>query len=216
MTKEDRVLVMGANGKVGRIVCQIANEAGLGVRAMVREARQREYFEANGTECVEGDLEGEFAHALEGCNRVVFTAGSGATTGGDKTLLVDLYGALLTIERAEQVGIEHFVMVSALRCDHPMSAPPAMRHYMVAKKLADERLLQSALSHTILRPGRLTNEPPTGAITVEPAESSTQTISRANLGHCILASLNTPEVSRGVIELLDGPTPIEEIFPPRT
>lgn len=214
MMSEDRVLVIGANGKIGRIFCQIAGEGGLQVRAMVREARQRKHFEAAGTECVEGDLEGEFAHAMEGCAGVVFTAGSGGKTGGDKTLMVDLYGALQSIQWAEQLGIQHFVMVSALRCDHPMAAPPAMRHYMVAKKLADERLVGSSLAHTILRPGRLTNKPPTGAVTVDPGENSVQAISRANVAQCILASLRAGGRGGRVIGLLDGPTPIDKVFPP--
>jgi uncharacterized protein YbjT (DUF2867 family) len=46
---------------------------------------------------------------------IVFTAGSGGHTGFDKTLLIDLDGAVKTIEAAEQAGVDRFIMVSALQ-----------------------------------------------------------------------------------------------------
>ncbi|NYE09145.1 hypothetical protein F4694_006002 [Bacillus niacini] len=45
----------------------------------------------------------------------MFTAGSGRNTGYDKILLIDLDGAVKTIEAAEKVGIKRFIMVSAIQ-----------------------------------------------------------------------------------------------------
>ena len=77
-----KTFVIGANGKIGRLFCQKAAEQGLAVRAMLRDPAQRSFFEPLGVETVLGDLEGEFGHGLEGCDRVVFTAGSGIIAGG--------------------------------------------------------------------------------------------------------------------------------------
>ena len=208
----ERILVIGAHGKIGRIFCEQAQSSGHSVCAMVRSSDQREYFESIGTPCVMGDLEADFAHALDDCTHVVFTAGSGGHTGADKTLLIDLYGALRSIEAAEERGIEHFVMVSALRCESPLSAPPGLRHYMVAKKLADQHLVSSPLPHTILRPGLLSDEAPSGKVCTDPGVATVQSISRANVAHCILAALEAGGGAGRTVDLLDGATPIPKVF----
>ena len=207
-----KTLVVGANGKIGRIYCRIAAERGIPSRALLRDPEQRSYFESLGIETALGDLEDEFASALEGCDRVVFTAGSGGKTGGDKTLLVDLYGAIRVVEASEAMGVEHFVMVSAMRAEKPLAGPAAMRHYFVAKKLADDRLRASPVAHTILRPGLLSDEPASGRVRVDAAEGSGHTISRENVALCILASLDQPAARGQTVDLLDGDEPIETLF----
>ena len=207
-----RTLVIGAHGKVGQLFCERAQNRKHSICAMVRSKEQREYFEGLGTPWVMGDLEADFADALDGCTDVVFAAGSGGHTGADKTILVDLYGALRSIEAAEQRGIEHFVMVSALRCEAPLLAPSGLRHYMVAKKLADERLTASRLPHTILRPGLLSDEDPSGRVCTDPPSATARSISRANVAHCILAALESGAGMGRTIDLLDGTTPIAEVF----
>ncbi len=203
-------LVIGANGQIGRLFCQKAKAAGLPIRAMVRSDEQRARFEAQGIEAVVGDLEGDFFHAFDGCDRVVFTAGSGGSTGGDKTLLVDLYGAIRAVAESETRGVSHFVMVSALRAEKPLAAVPAMRHYMVAKLLADQRLLESRVLATVLRPGRLTDEAGSGRVRTKAADGAGFDISRENVADCILEALRHPPTEDRVIDLLDGETPIAE------
>ncbi|MDG2335192.1 MAG: SDR family oxidoreductase [Myxococcota bacterium] len=206
-----KILTIGAHGGIGRLFCQKAEEAGLSIRAMVRSDEQQAHFEAQGIEAVLGDLEAEFSHAFEGCDQVVFTAGSGGSTGGDKTLLVDLYGAIRSIRESEERGVGHFVMVSALRVEKPLEAPPAMRHYMVAKLLADQHLFESSLRSTILRPGRLTNQAGSGRVRTK-TEGQGSEISRENVADCIVEALRHPSASNRVVDLLDGDVPIEKVF----
>lgn len=207
-----KILTIGASGGIGRLFCQKAKDAEIAIRAMVRNDEQRARFEEQGIESVVGDLEGDFSHAFDGCDRVVFTAGSGGSTGGDKTLLVDLYGAIRAIAESEKRGLDHFVMVSALRAEEPLEAPPAMRHYMVAKLLADQRLIESSVSATVLRPGRLTDAAGSGRVRTSIAAGEGFDISRENVADCILEALrHPPEVNR-VVDLLDGETSIAEVF----
>ncbi|NGO91505.1 MAG: NAD(P)H-binding protein, partial [Halomonas sp.] len=86
-------LVIGANGQIGQQFCALAKQAGTPVKAMIRHQEQAAWFEERGIPTVIADLEGELEHAFEGCDQVVFTAGSGPHTGPDKTLLIDLFGA---------------------------------------------------------------------------------------------------------------------------
>ena len=207
-----KILTIGANGQIGRLFCQKAKDAELPNRAMVRNEEQRERLEAQGIEAVVGDLEGDFFHAFDGCDRVVFTAGSGGSTGGDKTILVDLYGAIRAIDESEARGVEHFVMVSALRAERPLEAAPAMRHYMVAKLLADQHLLESSVPATILRPGRLTDEAGSRRVRTSLAGGDGFDISRENVALCILEGLRQTPTADRVIDLLDGETPIADAF----
>ena len=206
------IVVIGANGKIGRLFCEEAARAGLSIRAMVRSEDQREFFESRNVEVVIGDLEGDFEHALDGCDRLVFTAGSGGNTGADKTMLVDLYGAIRAIEASERLAIDHFVMVSAARADVPLSASPAMRHYMVAKKVADDRLIASSVAHTILRPGRLTDEPGSGKVRTEFSGGEGFDISRQNVALCISAALESSAARNQVAVLLDGDQLVSTLF----
>ena len=207
-----KTLVVGANGKIGKILCRLAVERNKPVRALLRDPDQQAYFDSIGVETALGDLEGDFEASLEGCDRVVFTAGSGGKTGGDKTLLIDLYGAIRVIEACEARDIEHLVMVSAIGVERPLAGPPAMRHYLVAKKLADERLRSSSVAHTILRPGLLSDEPASGSVRTDLAAGKGYKISRENVALCILASLDHPESRGQTIDLLDGNDQIATLF----
>lgn len=204
-----KTLVIGSNGQIGRIFCRHASESGADVRAMLRSEKQKSFFQKLGCDALIADLEGDFDHAFEGCDRVVFTAGSGGKTGGDKTLLVDLYGAIRAIDMSAARGVQHFVMVSALRAEEPLAAPEFIRHYMVAKKLADEHLVRSGVPHTILRPGRLTDERASGKVRTDGQGGA---ISRENVALCIAAALEAGPTANRTIDLLDGDTPIAEVF----
>jgi uncharacterized protein YbjT (DUF2867 family) len=87
-----------------------------------------------------------------------------------------------------------------------------MRHYFVAKKLADDRLLSSPIPSTILRPGRLTDTTGSGRVTTDVSRADGFDISRENVADCIAAALQQPAARGQVVDLLDGDEPIGEIF----
>ena len=104
-----KVLVVGSNGQIGQRLIQLLRASQEHtVRAMVRIKEQAYAYEKQGVETVLADLEGtvdSIAAAAEGCDAIVFTAGSGGKTGHDKTLLIDLDGAVKTIEAAEKEAL---------------------------------------------------------------------------------------------------------------
>jgi nucleoside-diphosphate-sugar epimerase len=205
-------LVIGANGGIGRIFCRQAAAGGLNLRAMVRDPAQQTWFLDQGIEPVVGDLESEFEHHFEGCERVVFTAGSGPHTGLDKTLMIDLYGAMRAIDAALEHGVEQFLMISAFRAEHPPSAPEKLRPYAAAKLAADRLLTCSGVPYTILRPGRLTDEPATGHIHVpSPGQYDPISISRENVALCMHEVLEERWALNRTINLIDGDHPIAEL-----
>lgn len=126
-------LVIGANGQIGKQFCDLARQAGTPIKAMIRSEKQAVWFNERGIDSVIADLEGEFEHAFDGCDQVVFTAGSGPHTGPDKTLMIDLFGAIRTADIAKQQGLARYIMISAMRAEQPLEAPEKMRPYMAAK-----------------------------------------------------------------------------------
>ena len=203
-----KVLVIGAHGDVGRRLLPLLVDAGHGVRAMIRDPDQRSEVDAPGIEVVIGDLEGDFEHALDGCDALVFTAGSGASTGADQTAAVDGLGAILTVDAAVRKGVTRYVMVSARGADDP-DRSDTIRHYLVAKAIADGYLARSGLRYTILRPGRLTDDEPTGTIRVGD-DLGSGSVTRGDVARTIVGALETPGTVERTFEILNDGTPIRE------
>lgn len=206
------VFIVGANGQIGKQAVQILHEEGIMKPiAAVRTEEQREAFEAQGIESRLIDLEGSveaLAEAMSGCEAVVFTAGSGGHTGDDKTILVDLDGAVKTMEAAEQVGIERYVMISSMYANR-RDKWTMLQPYLAAKHYADKMLEQSGLQYTIIRPGFLTNDSGTGNILVE-EEIEIGSISREDVAKTIVEVLRVQHLNRREFDLIAGEKAIAE------
>ncbi|HET7627786.1 MAG TPA: SDR family oxidoreductase [Bacillales bacterium] len=207
-----KVLVIGANGNVGRKVVPILHECGHEAKAMIRDETQKENLDPR-AEVVVADLEKDFGHALEGCDAVIFTAGSGAHTGPDKTELVDRRGAMKAIDEAKKHGVHKFLMVSSMNADTPENGPEHMRHYYKAKGDADDYLRASGLDYTIVRPGRLSHAPGTGKIeaAVKIADRSRKRdIPREDVARVMVHALKHDPLGERVFEILSGDTPVDK------
>ncbi|MDG5786212.1 SDR family oxidoreductase [Evansella sp. AB-P1] len=208
-----KVFVVGANGQIGKQLVQLLQDSDKhSVRAMARSEEQVNAFVEEGVESVLANLEGpvdEIASAAQGCDAVVFTAGSGGKTGADKTLLVDLDGAAKSIEAAKEVGIDRFIMVSAIQAHNRQNWNEAIPHYYVAKHYADRVLMDSGLNYTIVRPGGLKNEPGTGKVSI--AENlERDSISREDVAKVLFAILDKEGTFNRSFDLTKGELSIDE------
>ncbi|EIJ80632.1 YhfK [Bacillus methanolicus PB1] len=208
-----KVLVVGANGQIGKRLVQLIKESDKHTaRAMVRKEEQAKFFQQLGVETAVASLEDsveKIAEAAKGCDAIVFSAGSGGHTGYDKTLLVDLDGAVKTIEAAEKAGIKRFVMISSFQAHNRENWQESIKPYYVAKHYADRMLEQSELTYTIIRPGWLKNEPGTGKIIA--AENLKEgSIPREDVAHTILASLDEENTFYRSFDLMSGDIPISD------
>jgi uncharacterized protein YbjT (DUF2867 family) len=206
-------LVIGANGQIGKKLIELMIEAGMNVRAMIRDPSQAETFETMGAEIVIADLETDFSFAFNGCDSVIFTAGSGASTGFDKTLLIDLWAAIKAINYATVHNVQRFIMISSRGAENPDKGPERIKPYLVAKHAADFVLQSSDLSFTILQPGRLTNDPGTNHIqTQRPENTADQKISRKDVATCIVYCLQHDHTIASTFELFEGDLSIKEVL----
>lgn len=202
-----KVLVVGSNGQIGQKLIHLLNNSEKHtVRAMVRKKEQEAPLEQQGVETVLADLEGtvdSIAEAAQGCDAIIFTAGSGGKTGDDKTLLIDLDGAGKTIDAAEKVGIKRFVMVSAIQANNRENWHDNILPYYAAKHYADRILEKSNLTYTIIRPGILLNEPGTGKVNA--AKNITYgSIPREDVAHAIVAALDEENTYNRSFDLIAG------------
>ena len=205
-------LVIGANGQIGKQFCELAQKAGTPIKAMIRSEEQAAWFKEHGIDTVVADLEGEFEQAFDGCDQVVFTAGSGPHTGPDKTLMIDLFGAIRTADIAKQKGLSRYIMISAMRAENPMEAPEKLRPYMAAKFAADAHLRNSGMPYVILKPGRLTHEAASQQFASSLDEAGDNQISRANVAHALLHVVQKSDLVNQEYLLLDGKRSIGEII----
>ncbi|GBG95228.1 oxidoreductase [Ligilactobacillus salitolerans] len=208
-----KVFVIGAGGNVGRLTIEQLKVAGQQVTAGVHRAEQADDLQQAGYQAEVFDLLSqpqEMAQQLKGYDAVVFAAGSGGKTGADMTILVDLDGAVKSMQAAENAGIARFIMVSALNAED-RTKWFAIKPYYAAKFYADEWLMhRTNLAYTILEPGALTFDPGTGKVSTSPSDDGSKSISRADVAAAIVASLNDPSSIGKVIPLVSGEQPIVE------
>jgi uncharacterized protein YbjT (DUF2867 family) len=206
-----KTLVIGANGQIGKLLVKQLRQQ-QAVRVMLRDVQQASFFTDLGAEVVDGDLEQTLPdHVFTGCDQIVFTAGSGGKTGADKTILVDLWGACKSVDMAKKHHAKQFIMVSAQNAGDPENSTPAIKHYNVCKHFADNYLIDSGLPYTVLRPGRLTDEPANERITTQrPADKADKQITRADVALAIIEVLGKASCLNRIYELYQGQQTIAE------
>jgi uncharacterized protein YbjT (DUF2867 family) len=210
-----RIAVVGGHGKVARHLHPLLAAAGHRPVALVRREEYRAELEGKGAEVRLLDVEGEdaagFAEAFEGCHAVVFAAGGGPDGNIERKRTVDLEGSLKSIEGARRAGISRFVQVSAIGVDTPLppDTDPVWRAYVEAKRDADAALRSSGLDWTIIRPGRLTDGPPTGLVALGPDVERGQ-VPRADVAAVLAAVIDTGGGIGAQWDLVSGETPIDE------
>lgn len=208
-----KTLIIGANGKVGKLIGnKLKASEKVEPVAFLRNYEQKSYFEELDIETRIGTIEDGLEvieKQMMGIDAIIFTAGSGANTGADKTLTVDLDGAVKCMIAAEQLGIKRFIMISALKVDSReiWEQNPKLKPYLVAKYFADLYLTNTSLNYTIIRPGRLLDKPGIGKITIENALEK-EGIPREDVAAVVFEALISDNTCRKVIDCNTGGIPI--------
>ncbi len=207
------VLVLGANGQVGRNIVEELTERGHDAVAMIRKEEQRAEMEKRGAKkIVLGDLEKDFSHAYDDVDAVIFAAGSGPNTGADKTLTIDLWGSVKAADYAKQKGVKRFVQLGSVGSDDPDAGGEEMKPYLVAKRTADDLLEQSGLDYTIVRPGPLSDDEKTGRIEAATHFESfeNRSIPRADVARTLAEVVDRKNTYGKVFEILQGEAEISQ------
>lgn len=212
-----QVVIAGGHGKIALITERLLTARGDVAVGLIRNPDHAADVEAAGARPVVIDLESstveEVAGHLGGADAVVFAAGAGPGSGAGRKQTVDRDAAILLADAAEAAGVRRYVMISAMGADVDTpddAADEVFVAYLRAKGAADDEIRSRAeLSTTVVRPGQLTDDEPTGRVTI--AESTGRgKIARADVAAVIVAVLDIPETAGRTFELIAGDTPIAD------
>ena len=151
-----KILIAGATGNTGQRLTQMLAQSDHELIAMHRASSDLSVLPAD-IQTREADLTDLDDGVCDGCDAVVFAAGSGGDTSEEMTEKVDRDGAKSLIDHAKAAGVDHFVMLSSVGAGDPDKSSD-LHHYLVAKHEADEHLKASGLSYSIVRPVALTDD----------------------------------------------------------
>lgn len=212
-----KVIIFGGHGKVALRLAPLLVERGDEVTSVFRNPDHEAEVAKTGAKTVVGDVETMSTEALaelvRGHDAVVWSAGAG---GGDakRTYAVDRDGAIRSMEAAKAAGIRRYAMVSFLGASKENLPPQddAFFPYADAKVEADEHLRNSGLTYTILQPGMLTLDDPTGKIEVLDAvpQDGESSVTRADVARVVAATLADDGTINRSIAFRNGQTPIAE------
>ena len=208
-----RVFVVGAAGGIGSRLAALLTARGDAVTGMHRRPEQAGKVAASGATPVTGDLIADsvqdLAEAFAGHDAVVFSAGAHGT-GAEQTTLIDGVGLEKAAEAAALAGVPRFVLVSVFpEAGRGAGLGDGFEHYMRVKKKADVHLVGTGLDWLIVRPGTLVDGDGDGRVTAGPAVPYGD-VHRDDVAAFIAAALHEPALTRTIVELTDGPTPVDE------
>ena len=205
--------IAGGHGKVGLRLTRELRHRGDTVVSLIRNAEHEADVREAGGEPVVCDLEHatdeDVAQSVAGVDALVFAAGAGPGSGSARKETMDYGGAVKLIGAAKANGITRYVIVSSIGADASAEGDEGMAPYRRAKGRADAELAASGLDYTIVRPGRLTDEPGRGHVEVG-AHVGGGEVSRDDVAAVLAAALHEPRTIGKTFELVGGELPVEE------
>jgi len=209
-----RVVIAGGHGKIALILERLLAEAGHEPIAIIRNPDHRDDVDATGASAVVLDLEEasvtEVGQVLKDADAAVFAAGAGPGSSAARKFTVDRDAAILLADAAEAAGVPRLVVISAIDTDRfDPASDDVYQLYLRAKSEADASVRDRDLDWTIVRPGSLTNDAPTGRV-LAGSTVPRGSIPRADVAATIAAVLETGAAARTQFELVSGDDPIAE------
>jgi nucleoside-diphosphate-sugar epimerase len=211
-----RVVIAGGHGKIALVLERQLAQRGDRPVALIRNPDQAEEVREAGAEPVVVDLESssadELAENLRGADAVVFAAGAGPGSTAERKRTVDRDAALLLADAAVKAGVRRYLLVSAMGAAEAPSQEEddsIWGEYLRAKRDAELGVTgRDDLDVTVLRPGRLTDEPATGRVTLAESRVGHEEITREDTAATLVALLDAPTTAGRTLELINGTVPL--------
>jgi uncharacterized protein YbjT (DUF2867 family) len=208
-----RTAIAGGHGQIALRLERVLADRGDETVALIRNPDHADDVRAAGAEPAVVDLEhasvDDVANAIQGADAVVFAAGAGPGSGPERKDTMDYGGAVKLIEAAEQARVSRYVIVSSMGADADASGDDTFSVYLRAKGRADDAVRASGLDWTVVRPGRLTDDPGTGSVNLGTSVPS-GAVSRDDVAQVLAAVLHEPATAGKTVDLVGGDVPVEE------
>jgi uncharacterized protein YbjT (DUF2867 family) len=188
------------------------SERGDRVRGLIRNEAHTDDVRDVGATPVLVDLEDatadDIAKAIAGADVAVFAAGAGPGSGAARKETMDHQGAVKLLEAARSAGVQRYVIISSMGAGNPPQGDSVFEVYLRAKARADDAVMSSDRAWTVVRPGRLTNDPATGRVALAPHVKRGQ-VPREDVAAVIVAALDDARTIGKVFEVVGGDSPID-------
>jgi nucleoside-diphosphate-sugar epimerase len=207
------VAIAGAHGNIAMRLTRLLVAGGDEVVGLIRNPEHAADVREAGATPVVCDLEQasveEVGGAITGSEAAVFAAGAGPGSGAERKLTVDRDGAVKLLQAATSIGARRYVIVSSVGAEDPPGGDNEFSVYLRAKAEADGAVRVSDRDWTIVRPGRLTDEPGTGRVAVA-AEPFSGEVPRDDVAAVLARVLHDPRAVHRVLYVNGGDHQIDE------
>lgn len=207
-----KIAIAGGHGTIARHLTRLLTDAGHEVTSLIRDPDQIGDIDEVGGSAVVVDLEeidgDALAGSIHGADAVVFAAGAGPGSDAARKETVDHLGAVKLLAAASIVDADHYLMISSMGADAGREGDEGFDAYLRAKGKADDAVRAGSVPHTIVRPASLTDDAPTGTVTLTEAASGDE-ISRQDVA-AVLHSLLERGPLDATVQLTAGATAIAD------
>lgn len=207
-----RIAIAGAHGKIGLRLAERLVSDGDSVIGLIRNPEHAGDVGDRGASPVVCDLEqagvDEVAASIAGADAVVFAAGAGAGSGAERKLTMDRDGATKLLTAAAKAGVQRYLIISSVGAEEPPDGDDVFSVYLRAKAEADQAVRASDRDWTIVRPGRLTDEPGTGRARID-TDPFRGEVARDDVAAVLAHLLHDPRSIGRVLYVNGGEEPIE-------
>ena len=209
MTSASYIFLAGASRGVGREIAQSLTGQQLKVKALLRTAAVAAQLERIGIEVVLGDAlnVGDVERAMltdEPIDTVISTIG-GLPSDVERP---DYPGNRNLIDAAVKAGVQKFILVSSIGAGNSVvAASPqvleVLGKVLAEKDKAEQHLIASGLTYTIIRPGGLKSEPATGNGVLTEDPQIIGSINRADVAQLVGRCLNSDRANNKILSAVD-------------
>ncbi len=202
------ILVVGATGLTGQQIVRKLQADGESPRLLVRSPEKARQQLGEQVQVVTGDVlqAPTLAPALEGVKTIFCATGTRTGFGSNGAQQVDYEGTVNLVDAARTAGVERFILVSSLcvsRLLHPLNLFGGVLFW---KKRAEEHLIRSGLSFTIVRPGGLRDGAGGAEIVVSPADTLFEgNIDRIDVARVCIEAYQATQAQDKIVEIVSGP-----------
>ncbi|HAZ49143.1 MAG TPA: NAD(P)-dependent oxidoreductase [Cyanobacteria bacterium UBA11369] len=208
MTEASYIFLAGASRGVGREIAKCLVKQNQKVKAMLRKDASRPELEAMGVQVAIADALDpalvEQAMMGEPIDAVITTIG-GVPQEGQRA---DYLGNKNLIDAAVKAGVKKFILVTSIGTGNSVVALPpqaleTLGAVLVEKDQAEQHLIGSGLTYTIIRPGGLKSQPATGngVLTEDPKVAGI--IHRADVAQLVCRCLFSDAANNKVLSAID-------------
>ena len=191
------IFLAGASRGVGREIAKCLTAQGHHVTALLRSEASRTELEAMGVSVIIGDAMApdDLRSAMQSEKRidVVISTIGGLPQDGIKP---DYPGNKNLIDAAVAKGVTKFILVTSIGTGNSVSALSpqtlaVLQPVLIEKDKAEQHLINSGLTYTIVRPGGLKSEPATGNGVLTEDIRIIGSIHRADVADLVCRTINT-------------------------